>query len=74
MNEVMHILKQYNCTIFKNEIQLFCEIETGIPKYRLTEALYALGKYSTPGDKKNMNSYFENLSLTAISLLPFLYL
>jgi uncharacterized YigZ family protein len=42
MNEVMHILKQHNCTIFKNETQLFCEIETGIPKYRLTETLYAL--------------------------------
>jgi uncharacterized YigZ family protein len=42
MNEVMRILKQYNCTIFKNETQLFCKIETGIPKYRLNETLYAL--------------------------------
>ena len=42
MNEVMRILKQYNCTIYKNETQLFCKIETGIPKYRLTETLYAL--------------------------------
>ena len=42
MNEVMRILKQYNCTIYKNEPQLFCKIETGIPKYRLTETLYAL--------------------------------
>ena len=43
MNEVMHILKQYNCSILKNETQLFCAIETGIPKYRLTEALHSLG-------------------------------
>ena len=42
MNDVMRILKQYNCTIYKNETQLFCKIETGIPKYRLTETLYAL--------------------------------
>ncbi len=42
MNDVMRILKQYNCTIYKNEMQLFCKIETGIPKYRLTEVLYAL--------------------------------
>jgi len=42
MNEVMRVLKQYNCTIYKNETQLFCEIETGLPKYRLTEILYQL--------------------------------
>lgn len=42
MNEVMRILKQYNCTVYKNENQLFCKIETGIPKDRLTETLYAL--------------------------------
>lgn len=42
MNDVMRILKQYNCSVYKNEMQLFCKIETGIPKYRLTEALYAL--------------------------------
>ncbi len=42
MNEVMRILKQYNSTIYKNEIQLFCELETGLPKYRLTEILYQL--------------------------------
>ena len=43
MNEVMRILKQFNCTIHNNEMQLFCKVETGIPKYRLTETLYALG-------------------------------
>ena len=44
MNDVMQILKQYNCTIHKNEMQLFCHVETGIPKYRLTEIFYALEK------------------------------
>lgn len=44
MNDVIRILKQYNCTIYQNEMQLFCKVETGIPKYRITEILYALEK------------------------------
>jgi uncharacterized YigZ family protein len=44
INEVMRILKQYNCTVYKNEAQLFYEIETGLPKYRLPEILYLLEK------------------------------
>ena len=39
MNDVMRIIKQYNCTIHKNEIQLFCKIETGIPRNKLDEVL-----------------------------------
>ncbi len=39
MNEVMRIIKQYNCTVHKNEMQLFCKIETGIPKNKLNEVL-----------------------------------
>jgi len=42
MNEVMMILKQYNCTIITQEMQLFCIITTGIPKNRLEEVLYKL--------------------------------
>ena len=42
MNDVMQILKQYNCSIHNNETQLFCKIKTGIPVYRLAEILYAL--------------------------------
>ena len=42
MNEVMMIIKQYNCTVIKQEIQLFCNINTGIPKNRLEETLYKL--------------------------------
>jgi uncharacterized YigZ family protein len=39
MNEVMRIIKQYNCTIYKNEMQLFCKIKTGIPRNKLDEIL-----------------------------------
>ncbi len=42
MNDVMLILKQYNCTIHKNETQLFCKIEAGIPKNKRIEVLGAL--------------------------------
>ena len=44
MNEVMMVLKQYNCTIISQEMQLFCNITTGIPKNRLTEVLYRLNE------------------------------
>jgi uncharacterized YigZ family protein len=42
MNEVMVILKQFNCTVIQQEMQLFCVIKTGIPKNRLEETLYRL--------------------------------
>ncbi len=41
MNEVMRIIKQFNCTVYKNEMQLFCIVKTGIPKYQLNEVLSA---------------------------------
>lgn len=30
MNDVMRIIKQYQCTILKNEMNLFCQLEVGI--------------------------------------------
>lgn len=42
MNEVMMQLKQYQCTIIKQEMQLFCAITAGIPKRSLQEVLYHL--------------------------------
>lgn len=42
MNDVMMILKQHNCTIINQEMQLFCIITTGIPKNRMEEVLYKL--------------------------------
>ncbi|CAN5247070.1 IMPACT family protein [soil metagenome] len=42
MNEVMTIVKQFNCTIVEQQLQLFCEVKMGIPKKRLDEVLYKL--------------------------------
>lgn len=42
MNEVMMQLKQYQCSILKQEMQLFCSITAGIPKRSLQEVLYHL--------------------------------
>jgi uncharacterized YigZ family protein len=42
MNEIMVILKQYNCTVISQEMQLFCVIKTGVPKNRTREVLYQL--------------------------------
>ena len=42
MNDVMTIVKQYNCTVLSQEMQLFCRMKIGIPKNRLEEALYNL--------------------------------
>jgi uncharacterized YigZ family protein len=42
MNEVMVIVKQYNCTVIMQEMQLFCHLRIGIPKARLNDVLYKL--------------------------------
>ncbi|RTL59159.1 MAG: YigZ family protein [Sphingobacteriales bacterium] len=42
MNEVMMIIKQSNCRILSQEMQLFCQLNVGIPKNRLEEVLYRL--------------------------------
>ena len=47
MNEVMTIVKFYNCTIIKQESQLFSLIEVGVPKNRLTEVLYKIKDLQT---------------------------
>ena len=39
MNDVMQIIKHFNCSILKNERQLFCRMEIGIQKNKLTEVL-----------------------------------
>jgi uncharacterized YigZ family protein len=52
MNEVMMILKQFNCNIITQEMQLFCSIKTGIPKNRLTETLYRLKELQNVTVKK----------------------
>ncbi|MBX2931248.1 MAG: YigZ family protein [Chitinophagaceae bacterium] len=42
MNPIMTIVKQYNCTIIKQEHQLFYLLTIGIPKARLNEVLYKI--------------------------------
>ena len=42
MNGVMQILKQYNCSVLSQEMQLFCNILVGIPVSRLKEIIYKL--------------------------------
>ena len=44
MNEVMTIIKQLNCTVLQQDMNLFCNFVVGIPKARLEEALYRLGE------------------------------
>ncbi len=41
-NDVMLILKQNNCSIHKNEMQLFCNVEVGIPRNKLTGVINEL--------------------------------
>ena len=52
VNEVMMVMKQSNCTILQQEMQLFCNITAGIPKSRLTEALYRLKELKNVEAKK----------------------
>ena len=52
MNEVMMVMKQFNCTIYANEMQLFCNIKAGIPKNRLEEVLYRLKDLQNVSIKK----------------------
>lgn len=42
MNDVIRVLKHFNCTIISQKAQLFCTIKAGIPANRLTEVLYQL--------------------------------
>jgi uncharacterized YigZ family protein len=52
MNDVMMIVKQYNCTVVKQETNLFCDVEISIPKNRLEEVLFKLGEMHTVETRK----------------------
>jgi uncharacterized YigZ family protein len=47
VNEVMTLVKQYNCSIISQEMQLFCLLTIGIPQARLEEVLYKLQQMHT---------------------------
>ena len=40
INEVMIIIKQFNCTIIQQEMQLFCKITIGIPTKHVSEVMH----------------------------------
>ena len=42
MNDVMMIVKQYNCSVVAQEAQLFVQLKIGIPKSRIEEVLNKL--------------------------------
>jgi uncharacterized YigZ family protein len=44
MNEVMTIVKQYQCRVIAQEMQLFCKIKIAVPKNRLQELTYKLSE------------------------------
>ena len=47
MNEVMMIIKQYQCSVLLQESQLFCHLRIGIAKGRLEEVLYKISNLHT---------------------------
>ncbi|MDB5247268.1 MAG: YigZ family protein [Segetibacter sp.] len=40
MNDIMIIVRQFGCEIIRQESQLFCELEIGIPKGRVNEVVF----------------------------------
>jgi uncharacterized YigZ family protein len=52
MNDVMMILKQFNCNVISNEMQLFCMIKAGVPKNRTDDVLYRLNELQNVSVKK----------------------
>lgn len=42
MNEIMKVVKGFDCPVYRQENQLFCVLEIGIPKNRLDEVLFRL--------------------------------
>lgn len=42
MNDVMQVLKQFNCQVVEQDMQLFSHMKIGIPKNRLEEVIYRL--------------------------------
>ena len=42
MNPVMMVVKQFNCTVIKQDMQLFCMMTIGVPKNREDDVLFRL--------------------------------
>lgn len=55
LNEVMTIVKQYQCSVVEQTAQLFIELRIGIPKNRLEEVIEKLGSLQSVIVKTNLN-------------------
>jgi uncharacterized YigZ family protein len=55
MNEVMMLVKQYNCSVVEQTAQLFIQLHIGIPKNRLEEVLEKLGALRNVTIKTTLN-------------------
>ncbi len=53
MNDIMKVIKQFDCVVFKQESQLFCFIEIGVPKIRLQEVLNGFNNLRNVTVEKN---------------------
>ncbi|HET6256550.1 MAG TPA: YigZ family protein [Puia sp.] len=42
MNEVMTMVRQYNCRVVRQDIQLFCDMVLAVPRSRVAEVSYKL--------------------------------
>jgi putative IMPACT (imprinted ancient) family translation regulator len=42
MNEVMKVVKHFDCIVLKQDTQLFCSMEIAVPKNRLDEVMNKL--------------------------------
>ena len=47
MNDVMIIIRQFACEVIRQETQLFCELEIGIPKGRVNEVIFKIKELQT---------------------------
>lgn len=52
MNDVMIIVRQYDCVVFKQEMNLFCLMTLGVPKPRQDDVLYKLNNLRGVETKK----------------------
>ena len=44
LNEVMSIVKKYNCTVINQQVELFCTMDIGVPKNNLELILLKFGE------------------------------
>jgi len=42
LNEVMRIIKQFDCVVLKQDLQLFCSMKIGVPRNRKDEVIFKL--------------------------------